>query len=990
LAVAALTTAAAGPAAAESSLPEIAAQYFKEAPGPIEYEDGYYIVQLAADPIATYDGGVSGLDATTPDAGETIDFEAAAVEEYGDFLAEERADVIADFGVEPLVEYDTVLNGFAAELTGEEARELAASDEVLSVVPDVIYQPTGAVDTTGFMDLSGGDGAWEEEFGSPKRAGEGVIVGVLDTGIWPENPALAPLSDPRDQDIIDAKWNGECVTGVDEDPAGNIECNNKLIGARYYDSRGMAADGYASPRDEDGHGTHTATTAAGNYKTKVVVDGEKIGTFSGMAPAARVAAYKVCWGGCASADINKAIEDAVRDGVDVINFSIGSTGTPEFLDSTAWAFRAAAQAGVFVAASAGNDGPTSTVDHQEPWTTTVAASSHDQTFRAELEFGRTEIEVAGLVGEAEWPVKLAVDAAYDDADPAAAATCNADTLDPAKTEGYAIVCVRGNTFTDNANRVFAAGGVAMIVVDQFERGPANVVTSQAVPVLHVSYADGQELAEWIASQSDPEVEVETAGLEDQNAPVMAAFSSNGPGLASGQDLLKPDITAPGVEVLAGITPDNHAGNDFATAQGTSMASPHVAGLAALMVSAHPDWSPMAIKSAMMTTSYQTDQDGNPIQRGGADATPFDFGAGHVDGADMFDPGLVYDSDVTDWVQFVCGTDEAYKIQSTCDIFGSIEPSQLNYPSITVADLTGVYEVTRTVTNVSDKKSTYKAEIEAPAGFDVAIDKSSLTLRPGESASYTLTFTRTDAAFGEWSFGGITWVEKKNGRTVHEVFSPIVLEASQLSAAESVTFAGTSGSGELSGTSGFDGTLGVAVTGLTASEVAAETIAGPAPAGWSFPTDAPVENAHVVSHEFTTPADAAEVRFATFDDDYAPATDLDLFVYEKTGDTLTFVGYSAAGGSNETVTLPGGHTFVVFVDYFAGPGPLESRLHSWVVPNADAENLAVSPAEQAVTTAGEYSLSLSWSGLEADSRYFGFLGYTSDGEVIGRTDVSIAT
>ncbi|MCD0442282.1 S8 family serine peptidase [Glycomyces sp. A-F 0318] len=991
LVVAALTTAA-GPAAADPpSLPEVTPQYFKEASGAaVEYEDGYYVVQLAADPIATYEGGESGLDATAPAEGETIDFQAGAVEEYSDFLAEERAGVIAEHDVDALAEYDTVLNGFAAHLTADEAEELAGSDDVLAVIPDVIYQTTGAVDATKFLDVAGKNGAWEEEFGSSKRAGEGVIVGVLDTGIWPENPALAPLSEPRpDQATIDAKWNGECETGEDEDPAGNIECNNKLIGARWFDARGVSADGYASPRDSDGHGTHTATTAAGNYKTKVVVDGEKIGTFSGLAPAARLAAYKVCWGGCSGLDLVAGIEAAVNDGVDVINFSIGSTGTPEFVDSVSIAFFNAAAAGVFVAASAGNDGPTSTVDHQEPWVTTVAASTHDRTFRTELEFGRDEIDAAGMVGEAKWYVKNAVDAAYDDVDPEAAATCDADTLDPEKTEGFAIVCVRGNLFTDNANQVAAAGGTALIVVDQSDRGPANVVTSQSVPVLHLSYEDGQALQEWIDSKKNPRIEVETSELEYQNAPSMAAFSSNGPALAAGQNLLKPDITAPGVEVVAGVTPDNHAGNDFATNQGTSMASPHIAGLAALLKSANPDWSPMAIKSAIMTTSYQTDQDGNPIQRDAADATPFDFGAGHADGAEMLDPGLVYESSPVEWIQYICGTAEAYKIQANCDALGSMEPSQLNYPSITVAELTGTYEVSRTVTNISDKKSTYKADITAPAGFEVSVDTEKFTLKPGESQTYTLTITRTDAAFGEWAFGDVTWVEKKGTKTVHEVRSPIVVKPTQLAAADEVSYTGASGSAQLDGVAGFDGSLSATVTGLVASDARTATLTDPDSS--TFPADAPVENSHVVSYEFTTPADAALVRFATFDEEHPTGTDLDLFVYVKEADgSLTLVANSASGGSNETVTLPGGYTFVVFVDEWAGPSPLEATLHAWVVPGSDEGNLEVSPAEQDVTLAGAFSLDLAWSGLDEGSRYLGTVEYGADGESVDSTVVGVTT
>jgi len=980
----ALTTAAAPVSAEPAALPEVTPEYLKEAAAlPIDYKDGNYIVQLAADPIATY-------EATAPAEGETIDFGASAVQDYRETLADERESVIAEYDVDATAEYDTVLNGFAANLTAAEAEELAASDEVAAVVPETIYQPTGAVDTSGFLGLSGGNGSWEEEFGGPKDAGEGVIVGVLDTGIWPENPALAPLSEPRpDQDVIDAKWNGECVTGVDEDPANNVECNNKLIGARYFDTWGYAEDGFASPRDQDGHGTHTATTAAGNYKTKVEIDGEKIGTFSGMAPAARVAAYKVCWGGCPGADLVAGIEAAVNDGVDVINFSIGSTGTPEFVDSVSLAFFNAAAAGVFVAASAGNDGPTSTVDHQEPWVTTVAASTHDQTFRTEVEFGREEIPAAALVGEAKWYVKNAVDAAYDGTDPEAAARCDAGTLDPAKVEDFAIICVRGNLFSDNANQVAAAGGVALIVRDQYERGPAATVTSQAVPVVHVNYEDGLALAEWVDSKSNPRIEVETSELDYQNAPSMAAFSSNGPALAAEQNLLKPDITAPGVEILAGITPFNHAGNDFASNQGTSMSSPHIAGLAALLKSAHPEWSPMAVKSAIMTTAYQTDQNGDPIQRGGADATPFDYGAGHVDGQAMFDPGLVYESNPTEWIQYICGTPEASKVQSYCDALGSMDPSQLNYPSITVAELTGSYQVTRTVTNVSEKKSTYKAEITAPAGFEVSSDVTKFTLKPGESATYTLTITRTDAAFDEWAFGDVTWVEKKGTRTVHEVRSPIVVKPVQLAAADEASFTGASGSATLSGTSGFDGTLGASVSGLVASEVKTASLSDPDSS--TFPSDAPVESSHAVSYEFTTPEDAALVRFSTFDADHPAGTDLDLFVYTKAADgALTLVGNSASGGSNETVSLPGGYTFVVFVDEWAGPSPLEAKLHAWVVPGADAGNLAVDPAEQAVAMGDEYSVGLTWSGLAEGQRFLGTVNYAADGSAIDSTIVSITT
>src|SRR5690606_12193725 len=210
LVIAGLVTAASPAAADPPALPEVAPQYYKEAPAQdVEYTDGYYMVQLAEAPLATYEGGESGLDATAPDSGETIDFDSAAVEEYREHLDDERGGVLDEYGIEALAEYDTVFSGFAAELTAEEAEELAASDRVLSVVPDEIYQLHTAT-TPDFLGLDGRWGSWKAQFGDPESAGEGVIIGVLDTGVWPENPSLQPLPEPRpDQEIIDAKWRSE-------------------------------------------------------------------------------------------------------------------------------------------------------------------------------------------------------------------------------------------------------------------------------------------------------------------------------------------------------------------------------------------------------------------------------------------------------------------------------------------------------------------------------------------------------------------------------------------------------------------------------------------------------------------------------------------------------------------------------------------------------------------------------------------------------------
>ncbi|MCH7229342.1 hypothetical protein L0U85_00460 [Glycomyces sp. L485] len=357
---------------------------------------------------------------------------------------------------------------------------------------------------------------------------------------------------------------------------------------------------------------------------------------------------------------------------------------------------------------------------------------------------------------------------------------------------------------------------------------------------------------------------------------------------------------------------------------------------------------------------------------------------------MFDPGLVYESGPTDWIEYICGTSESAKIPSTCENFDPIEPSQLNYPSISVADLTGVATVTRTVTNVDDKAGFYKAKIDAPDGTTVKVDKRYLYIKPGESATYTLTIERTDGAFGEWAFGDFTWKEYGTwGWDRNEVRSPIVVKPSQLGVDAEIALSGASGESTLSGTSGFDGTLGASVSGLVPSEESTVTLTDPDSS--TFPSDAPVESPHAASFEFATSEDAALVRFSTFGDDHPAGTDLDLFVYEKADDgSLALVGSSATGTSDETVTLPGGRTFVVFVDLWAGAASVDTTLHAWIVPSSGEGNLTASPAEQGVSLGGAFEVDLAWSGFEADARYLGTVDFNAEGEHIDSTVVNLTT
>lgn len=983
---------------------------------------GTYIVQVKGDPVASYDGGVRGYAATRPSKGESINPKSSDVKRYRGLLEDRRQRVLGEVpDAEPIYSYDTAFNGFAAELTSAEAAELADMPGVVHIWKNEIHE-LDTISTPDFLGLTGKDGVWNDKFGGQEHAGEGVIVGVVDSGIWPENPAFAALPEPRpDADVIAEKWNGTCSEGNDT-PENNVECNNKLIGADYFGEGIDPIEGeFESPRDYGGHGTHTSSTAAGNMGVEAVIRGETIGTMSGMAPAARIAMYKACWetegdGGCASIDLLAAVNQAVSDGVDVINYSISGSAS-SIVGPVEIAFYNAARAGVFVAASAGNSGGVSTTNHNSPWVTTVAASTHDRAYRASVTLGDgTTITGAGL-GDAvpETDLVLSSEVAAPDADPADARICTPGSLDASAVEGKVVACARGTIArVDKSKAVKQAGGVGMI---HYNTSPASndiAADFHYVPTVHVKLEYQDEIEAYAASDGA------TASLSageryKARAPQMAAFSSTGPAIAGNGDLLKPDITAPGVGVVAAVAPPGNGGENFASYQGTSMSSPHIAGLGALLAGEHPEWQPMWIKSALMTTATTVDNQGKPIQRGGEDATPFDFGAGHVDPAAAFEPGLVYDSGPADWIAYMCAIGQGQLVGAPCDDVPSIDPSDLNYPSIAIGDLAGTQTVTRTVTNATDGYSFYRAKVDAPDGLDVTVSPRAMVLRPGQSKEVRIEVEREDAAFDEYTNGSVTWVgftldrgrgprasvselkskspEFFRGERWHKttVRSPLVVQPVAISAPGEARGEGASGSTELEVTPGYTGTLAATAAGLEADTVT--TLPLQNPDGSSFPTDDPQTNEHVGKVEVTVPEGAEFARFATFDSDYADlgaGTDVDLFVYRETADGLVFVGYSASGGSTEAVTMNQPGNYQVFVDLWALPPDHTSAdvlHHHWVVGDASG-NLTVSPESQQVSIAEPASVTAEWSGLEAGTRYLGAVLYGDGESTVGRTILSI--
>lgn len=949
---------------------------------------GLYVVQTVSKPVA--------LDASTkPAAGQKVNARSAKAQQLLQRLRTEHeaalrasrvstSKVVADFGV--------TFNGFAARLTEAEANRLKGAKGVAKVwKSETLYADT--VTTPGFLGMTGAKGVWNKQFQGDAHAGEGMIVGVIDSGIWAENPSFAALSEPRpDQAAINAKWHGTCDSGTEEP----ITCNNKLIGARYYNESATVLDQeFLSPRDFNGHGSHTASTSAGNFGVAANVNGFDFGAASGMAPAARVAAYKVLWqtsDGRASGgtvDILHAIEDAVADGVDVINYSISGSRLYA-VDPVELAFLNAAAAGVFVSTSAGNEGDTfgsGSVAHNAPWTTTVAASTHPRGNAKTVTLGNgTSITGPGAIPPAvpSSPLILSTAAGLPGANATAVRLCFLDVLDPALVTGKIVVCDRGsNARIEKSKAVKLAGGVGMILANTSDAQSLNA-DFHYVPTVHLTATQAGPVKTYAAT-AGATAAMSTTDTSPVTAPSMAGFSSYGPAQSGAGDLLKPDITAPGVDVIAAVSPAGNDGKTFDAFSGTSMSAPHIAGIAALLMQKHPDWTPMMIKSAMMTTASTKDTAGHTIQWSQGDATPLNFGSGHVVPGSAFDPGLVYNSGELEWYQFTCGVGQLQLLgggTEFCNQIGSIDPSDLNYPSISIGDLPGAQTITRTVTNVSKKPGLYLPVVKAPAGFKVKVSKPLLVVMPGNSATFKVTITRTTAAIGEWAFGSLTLKEFGTGH--HVVTSPIAVRPVALSAPAVVNGTGASGSSAQSVKPGYTGTLNANVAGLAASSVTDLTFTA---TDTSFNPSSPAEGPGVKKVTVTVPAGSTLARFATFDSDVPMGTDVDLFAFES--GTANQVGQSAGGTTEESITLSAAGTYDIYVVLFAAADPLPTvKHHAFVVPGSAAGNLTATPASQSVTIGTPASVNLAWSGLTAGVRYLGVVSYTDGTNTLGQTIVSI--
>ncbi|KAF5947545.1 hypothetical protein HYC85_013502, partial [Camellia sinensis] len=573
----------------------------------------------------------------------------------------------------------------------------------------------------------------------------------------------------------------------------------KLIGARYY-LKGYEAfygrlndtEDYRSPRDKDGHGTHTASTIGGRTVANVsVLGGLASGTATGGAPLARLAIYKVCWAipnhpkregnTCFDEDMLAAFDDAIADGVHVLSISITSNSVrPYEQDAIAIGALHAVKANIVVACSAGNEGPSlSTVRNVAPWIITVGASSIDRVFNSPVLLGN------GMKIEGQTVTLFKLDKMYQlvyagDVEVPGTTTnsttgqCLDGTLSPELVKGKIVLCLSGYSYNVKKGlEVKRVQGIGFILQNP-ENGIGILVDAHVLPGTTIFSNDSTTILNYIRTSKNPMatfVSPETV-LNSKPAPFMASFSSIGPnGLEP--NILKPDITAPGLNILAAWSeassptklPDDHRVVKYNIESGTSMSCPHVAAIAALIKAIHPDWSSAMIRSALITTAGLNNNMGQPItDANGSPATPFHYGAGHFQPLKAEDPGLVYDTTYTDYFLFLPNNSTNKFVPS---------PSNLNYPSLAIAKLEGIMTVNRTVTNVGSNRSSYNSTIIPPVGYSVEISPTTLDFSYlGEKKSFSITVkSEIGSRRDEYSFGWYMW-----GDGIHMVRSPIAVSS----------------------------------------------------------------------------------------------------------------------------------------------------------------------------------------------------------------------
>ncbi|MFW6091254.1 MAG: S8 family serine peptidase [Actinomycetota bacterium] len=710
-----------------------------------------FLVRLEEPAVPSYSGGIEGLAATAPDPGEQLDPDSPNVRDYRAHLEQAQAELIDN--IEDLVNrrvdvpftYQHAVNGVAAELTPDEATEVAGLPGVASVAADEERE----LHTDAGPQWLGADALWNAtgELGLPEDyKGEGVIIGTIDTGISPGNRSFAETGDDgytHENPLGDGEFLGACDPDNTEQFDPDFPCNNKLIGAYVF---GGAND---SALDYDGHGSHTASTSGGNVVDDVTVESDTITTdpvsISGVAPHANVISYLGC---CTVSGLTASIDQAIADGVDVINYSIGSSdpGNP-WAGFDTLGFLNARAAGIFVATSNGNDGPgaaTTGSPSSAPWVTSVGASSHNRAAdNAVIDLTSSAGDLDDIHGRSvtgSLPASPIVDGADF-----GSATCGEGSVsnpvnpfEPGTFDGEIVVCDRGVVGrVQKSVHLAEAGAGGIIHVNDEVNGASLLGDAFAVPGVHISFSDGQVLKDWLDNGADDHtgaIQGTEFVVDDAFGDVMASFSSRGPNRVI--DVIVPDVTAPGMDILAALGADSYTVDEHGIISGTSMSSPHVAGTGALLSQARPDWTPAQMQSALMTTARDVrNHDGEP-------ATPYAQGAGHVNVDAAVRAGLLFDETAADYL--------------AADPAEGGDPTALNLPSFADTSCLNTCSWERTATAPSSAPDgvTWTASVETDDGLELDVDLAPGTVSPGDSMDITVTADVAGAPVGETLFGEV--------------------------------------------------------------------------------------------------------------------------------------------------------------------------------------------------------------------------------------------
>nr|CAD1843734.1 unnamed protein product [Ananas comosus var. bracteatus] len=680
--------------------------------------------------------------------------------------------------------YREVISGFAARLSADEVQAMQSLDGFLHAHPSRRLAPLTTY-TPDFLGLSGRNGAWYDD-----RLGKGVVVGVVDTGVSVEHLSFADDGGmpPPPQD-----WRGSCEL------SGGRSCSNKLIGAAAFKGhQPVPVDG-----DKNGHGTHVASVAAGSFVDGATVLGNANGTAAGMAPKAHVAVYQVCFdGGCDESDVLAGIDKAIHDGVDVLVVAIGprqlglseSRPRPLYEDSVAIGSFAAVRNEILTVVAAGNDGPDEgTVANDAPWALTVGAGSTDRRITATVRLGDgTELDGESAYQPSSFnATMLQLVLPGFEPDFGGSRGCRNESFDGIDIKGKIVVCETGFNVSNvqKGQNAKNAGAAAMILLNHQKEGFTTFAEAHALPAAHLSYSDALTILSYLNSStnSTPTATVIFKGTKfgARPSPAVASFSSRGPSRFNG-GIIKPDVIAPGVNILAawpdGIETDRFGSPapTFHFLSGTSTAAAHVAGIVALLRNSHPQWSPDMLKSAVMTSADGLNRDGSPItdESDGAAASLFAVGAGHVNASLANNPGLVYELHSHRYVRYLCGlgyTDQQVQVitqhQVKCSKTHETEPEDLNYPSISVTLRSPSRKtIKRKVKHVGDPNTVYFAQIEQPKGANIELSQDKLEFKRTDERRHfhiILTTNETMRTGGRTSVGQLTWVSKR-----HVVRSPI--------------------------------------------------------------------------------------------------------------------------------------------------------------------------------------------------------------------------